>query len=133
MIHPTVSKRARARGRADGCSIVSPDPSPGLAAVQPLQNGQAVEKIASFSLPNGSPDSTQSELTDHTNLSATITRVLHSSIDHIDRSAQLIVTIQDSIATTVQAIRSTQRLLCESDKLIARMKTLDCEWMKPRL
>ena len=53
--------------------------------------------------------------------------LLHSSQAHVDQARLLIEESEHAISLSMTAIRNSRRLIRDSDLVIARLQTLDCD------
>ncbi len=129
MNYPTSGERVRVSGRVQDHSVFSADYVARVAAISSDGNGSSVHETVRFDNFFESTDGgiLRTDTHVHARRLASVEQVLHSSEAHIHRGTVMIADIADTISTTMQAIRSSQKCIYESDLVIARSKTLGSE------
>jgi hypothetical protein len=59
--------------------------------------------------------------------SSALRALLHSSQTHVDQARLLIEESEHALLLSMAAIRNSERLIRESDLVIVRLQTLDCD------
>jgi hypothetical protein len=127
MYYPAVGDRVSMSGCVDEYIVVRADYSACVGDICLLADRAAIQEsvpfrllfeVIEFEYARSEAYSWESQLW-------VIRQLLRSSQAHVDKGRVLISDIQSSIFATLQAIHSSEELIDESDRLIARARTLD--------
>ncbi len=134
MYYPLVYERVRVRGREDEYTIVSVDHAAYVADICVLADTTAIDKNVPFNLLSASCEfeATEPDLNKRESRSAAVRDILHSSHARIYQGHAMIVDLRNSILTTLHAVRTSQQLIQDSDRAIARARNLDGNGVKKR-
>ena len=123
MYYPAVGERVWVSGCRDEFVVAQTDYTRCVATIVPAHNKTRLRRTPFFSLFA------------HSDLEAAragsaappaVREVLRSSQLHIDEVTIAIRDLRETVRTTVVSIRDSRALIFESDRVIARLQSLDC-------
>jgi hypothetical protein len=128
MFYPLVQERVRVGDRADEYVVVRVDRAAHLADIHLLGNPAAIESNVPFGLLFAATDyeTAKDGAFSHDGWQAANQSLLRSADAHMHRAYALLAELRHSLLATMEAIQASQKLIANSDRLIARAQTLGC-------
>lgn len=117
MYYPTLSDRVRVSGHEDKFIIVRVDHIAFVVDLRPMMGQSPLEQDVPFHMLQFDDTSFEDRLAD-------VRAVLKSSHVSIRQSHAAVAELMELIVATTDAIQSSQRLIADSDRIIARKGSL---------